>query len=144
MKKIVAVTAILFAMSNGTFAQENEANEHINVPNAVKTALHQKYPQATHVGWEKENGNYEANWGGKDHEANSVQFTPAGKFIEIVKEIPVSQLPSNVVSYVKSHYHTKVTEAGKVTDAKGKTSYEAEVHGKDVIFDANGNFVRSE
>jgi hypothetical protein len=144
MKKILGITAILFALSSTTFAQENEANEHINVPAAVKTALHEKYPQATKVGWEKENGNYEANWGGKDGEANSVQFTPSGNFIEIVEEIPVSQLPSNVSSYVKSHYHTTVSEAGKVTDAKGKTSYEAEVHGKDVIFDQNGNFVKSE
>ena len=144
MKKILGITAILFALSSTTFAQENEANEHINVPAVVKTALHKKYPQATKVGWEKENGNYEANWGGKDGEANSVQFTRSGNFIEIVKEIPVSQLPSNVISYVKNHYKTTVSEAGKVTDAKGKTSYEAEVHGKDVIFDENGNFVKSE
>ncbi len=144
MKKILGLAAIMFAVNTASFAQENEANEHINVPQVVKTALHKKYPQATKVGWEKENGNYEANWGGKDGEANSVQFTPSGTFIEIVKEIPVSQLPSNVISYVKNHYKATVKEAGKVTDAKGKTSYEAEVHGKDIIFDANGNFIKSE
>lgn len=144
MKKIIGITVILFALTKATFAQENEANENIKVPAAVNTALHKKYPQATKVGWEKENGNYEANWGGKDGEANSVQFTPSGSFIEIVKEIPVSQLPSNVTSYVKSHYHTAIKEADKVTDAKGNTSYEAEVHGKDVIFDENGNFIKSE
>jgi hypothetical protein len=144
MKKILGLTAILFALSSTAFAQENESNEHINVPSVVKTALKKKYPQATKVGWEKENGNYEGNWGGKDGEANSVQFTPSGTFIEIVKEIPVSQLPSNVISYVKSHYKANVTEAGKVTDAKGKTFYEAEVHGKDVVFDEKGNFVKSE
>jgi len=145
MKKFLGLTAILFAMSSATFAQENENNQHINVPVKVKTALKQKYPEAKNVGWEKENGNYEANWGGKSGEDNSVQFTPSGSFIEIVKAIPVSQLPSNVTTYVKQHYNgTKITEAGKVTDAAGKTSYEAEVKGKDVIFDANGNFVKSE
>jgi len=144
MKKILGLAAIMFAISSTTFAQENEAKENIHVPAAVKTALQKKYPQANHVGWEKENGNYEANWGGKDGEANSVQFTPSGNFIEIVEEIPVSQLPSNVTAYVKNHYHTAVNEAGKVTDAKGRTSYEAEVHGKDIIFDQDGNFVKSE
>ena len=145
MKKIIGLTAIIFAMSSATFAQENENNQHINVPVKVKTALRQKYPEAKNVGWEKENGNYEANWGGKSGEDNSVQFTPSGSFIEIVKTIPVSQLPANVTMYVKQHYNgAKITEAGKVTDAAGKTSYEAEVHGKDVIFDANGNFVKSE
>ena len=63
MKNILGLTAILFALSSTTFAQENEANENIHVPAAVKTALHKKYPQATKVGWEKENGNYEGQLG---------------------------------------------------------------------------------
>jgi len=145
MKNILGLTAILFALSSTTFAQENEANENIHVPAAVKTALHKKYPQATKVGWEKENGNFEANWGGKSGEDNSVQFTPSGNFIEIVKAIPVNQLPSNVAIYVKQHYHgAKITEAGKVTNAKGNLSYEAEVKGRDVIFDKDGKFVKAE
>src|SRR6185312_12206965 len=101
MKKIIGLTAILFALSSATFAQENENNEHINVPAKVRSALKQKYPEAKNVGWEKENGNYEANWGGKSGEDNSVQFTPSGNFIEIVKAIPVSQLPANTIAYIK-------------------------------------------
>lgn len=148
MKKIFSLAAILFAISSATFAQEKgEGHEKISVPSVVKTANMQKYPESKNykVTWEKENGNYEANWGGKDGEANSVQYTPAGSFIEIVKSISVNELPANVATYVKQHYKgAKITEAGKVTDAKGKTSYEAEVHGKDVIFDENGNFVKAE
>jgi len=146
MKNVLRLAAILIAMHVTVSAQEkDEMNEKINVPTAVKNALAKKYPEATHVTWEKENGNYEANWGGKSGEDNSVQFTPAGNFIEIVKAIPVSELPANISAYVKSHYKgAKITEAGKVTNAKGKLSYEAEVHGKDVIFDENGNFVKSE
>ncbi|MEP6683420.1 MAG: PepSY-like domain-containing protein [Parafilimonas sp.] len=146
MKKLLGLAAVLFIIHTGISAQEkDERNEKVNVPTAVKNALVKKYPEATHVTWEKENGNYEANWGGKSGEDNSVQFTPAGNFIEIVKAISVSELPANVSTYVKSHYNgAKITEAGKVTDAKGKLSYEAEVHGKDVIFDENGNFVKSE
>ena len=144
MKKIIGLTAILFALSGATFAQE-KGNGKIDVPAKVKSALKQKYPEAKNVAWEKEKGNYEANWGGKSGEDNSVQFTPAGTFIEIVKAIPVSQLPSNVASYVKQHYNdAKITEAGKVTDANGNLSYEAEVKGRDVIFDEKGNFVKAE
>ena len=146
-------TAILFALSTASFAQkENEKKEEkkesskkLNVPAAVKAALANKYPEATKVTWEKEKGNYEANWGGKSGEDNSVQFTPAGEFIEIVKAMPVSQLPPAVLAYVKAHYNgAKITEAGKVTDAKGKTTYEAEVNRKDVIFDEKGSFVKEE
>ena len=107
--------------------------------------MYKKYPEAKKVTWEKENGNYEANWGGKSGEDNSVQFTPAGNFIEIVKAIPVNELPATTIAYVKEHYKgSKITEAGKVTDAKGKISYEAEVKGKDIIFDENGKFVKAE
>ncbi|MEO7119470.1 MAG: PepSY-like domain-containing protein [Ginsengibacter sp.] len=148
MKKILSFAVILFALINISFAQQNEGgHERINVPAAVKDANMKKYPESKtfHITWEKENGNYEANWGGKDGEANSVQYTPTGNFIEIVKAIPVSELPQNVITYVNQHYKgTKITEAGKVTDAKGNTSYEAEIKGKDVIFDKEGNFVKAE
>lgn len=153
MKKVFGLAAVLLALSTATFAQEkNEKNEEqkemkskVNVPAAVKAALIKKYPNATKVTWEKENGNYEANWGGKSGEDNSVQFTPSGSFIEIVNAIPVSQLPKATLDYVKVHYKgAKITEAGKVTDANGKTSYEAQVNGKVILFDESGNFVKAE
>lgn len=50
-----------------------------------------------------------------------------------------------MVSYVKSHYKgASITEAMLVTDAKGKVTYEAEVHGKDIVFDQQGKFVKKE
>jgi|SRR6185312_8363979 len=116
-----------------------------DVPAVVKSALQKNYPQAKNVSWEKEKGNYEANWGGKSGEDNSVQFTPAGAFIEIVRAIPVTDLPKSAIDYIHKNYRgAKITEAGKVTDALGKLSYEAEVHGKDILFDENGNFLKHE
>jgi hypothetical protein len=146
MKKVFGAIMILLTLNTVTFAQEkDEMKNKITVPSSVKTALSKKYPNASKVTWEKENGNYEANWGGKSGEDNSVQFTPAGDFIEIVNAISVSQLPAPVITYVKEHYKgAKITEAGKVTDAKGKLSYEAEVNRKDIIFDEKGNFVKAE
>ena len=147
MKKLIGFTAILFAMTSATYAQEKEgSNDNITVPAVVKNANIKKYPESKnfHVTWEKEKGNYEANWGGKDGEANSVQYTPSGNFIEIVKAIPINELPANTIVYVKKHYQANITEAGKVTDAKGNMSYEAEVKGRDIIFDQNGNFLKAE
>lgn len=114
-----------------------------DVPAAVRSALLKKYPNATGVTWEKEKGNFEANWGGRSKEDNSVVFTPEGIFVELVVAIPISELPTGVTTYVKTHYPSaKITEAGKVTDALGRTSYEAEVKGKDLVFDEKGNFIR--
>jgi hypothetical protein len=116
-----------------------------DVPAPVQTAFAKKYQPTSKVSWEKEKGNYEANWGGRSGEDNSAQFTPAGKFVELVRSIPVSSLPSNAAVYTSAHYNgAKIKEAGHVTDAAGKHMYEAEIKGKDLIFDANGNFLRED
>jgi hypothetical protein len=116
-----------------------------DVPEVVKSALVKMYPDAKKVSWEKEKGNYEANWGGKSGEDNSAIFTPSGKFIEIVQAIPIDQLPTSIVPYVTKHYSgAKIKEAGKVTDASGKHMYEVEIKGKDLIFDEKGNFLKED
>src|SRR5476649_1368826 len=136
MKKTLLLAFMAIALSANLNAQDLKAKQ---VPTVVKAALAKKYPEATKVSWEKEKGNYEANWGGKSGEDNSVMFTPAGVFIEIVKAIKVSELPAAVAPYVKAHYKgVKIKEAGKVTDAAGKTTYEAEIKGGDLIFDEKG------
>lgn len=116
-----------------------------DVPQTVKDAFVKKYPDAKKVSWEKEKGNYEANWGGKSGEDNSVTFTPAAIFLEIVEAIPVNKLPSNVAPYVAKHYNNaKITEASKVTDASGKHMFEAGIKGKDLIFDGKGIFIKAD
>ena len=113
------------------------------VPAPVKTALQRNYPSASGVTWEKEKGNYEANWGGKSGEDNSVLFTPAGVFVEQVVAMQAAKLPPAVAEYVRAHYSgAKITEAWKVTDAEGQIRYEAEVKGKDLLFDEKGNFLK--
>ena len=113
------------------------------VPVAVKSALVAKFPDAKNVTWEKEKGNFEANWGGASKEDNSVLFTPGGSFVEMVVATPVANLPPAISAYVKEHYATsKITEAGKITWPDGRSGYEAEVKGKDLVFDEKGNFIR--
>ncbi|HLZ87636.1 MAG TPA: hypothetical protein VKQ52_10360, partial [Puia sp.] len=112
------------AISLATAAQNLKTND---VPAVVKAALVKQFPQASKVGWEKEKGNYEANWGGRSGEDHSVQFTPGGQFVEQVDAIAVKDLPSSIVSYVKNHYNTMIKEAGKRLDAKGAHTYEVEV-----------------
>ncbi|HEY4111410.1 PepSY-like domain-containing protein [Puia sp.] len=130
----------LVLTANQSFAQKVKSAD---VPAAVKSALTQKYPAASGVIWEKEKGNFEANWGGKSNEDNSVVFTPAGSFVEQVVAIRVTELPIAIAAYVKKNYPgAKITEAGKVTDAAGKIGYEAEVKGKDLVFDEAGNFIK--
>jgi hypothetical protein len=140
MKKNVLYALALAALAGNAMAQDIKAKE---VPAAVKEAFAKRYPNATKISWEKEKGNYEANWGGKSGEDTSVQFTPAGSFVEEVDAIAVSQLPAAVAPYIKAHYNgAKIKEAGKVTDAAGHHLFEAEIKGQDLLFDENGKFVK--
>ncbi|MDN5289285.1 MAG: hypothetical protein JWR38_5559 [Mucilaginibacter sp.] len=142
MKKIILSMLLVIVLIGVAHAQKVK---NTAVPTAAKAALLKKYPTATKATWEKEKGNYEANWGGKSGEDMSVQFTPDGTFIEQVVAIPVSELPAVVAVYIKQHYKgAKITEAGKVTDAKGVLTYEAEVKGKDLIFDEKGTFIKQD
>jgi hypothetical protein len=141
MRKQILVLGLSTMLTYAGFAQQL-ANKDIPAP--VKASFEKNYAQATKVTWEKEKGNYEANWGGKSGEDNSVLFSPSGNFIEIVTAMQVSNLPSSINLYVKAHYNgAKITEAGKVKDAKGKQSYEIEVNKKDLIFTEKGEFVKA-
>jgi hypothetical protein len=131
-------------LTGSVYAQDLKTAQ---VPAAVRAALTKKYPSAasTKVGWEKEKGNYEANWGGRSKEDSSVVFTPEAAFVEIVVAIPVAELPAGVPAYVKQHYpSSKIKEAGRVVDAAGVVSFEAEIKGKDLIFDGKGNFLKED
>ena len=141
MKKFLAFIAGTMFLFVVACAQDIKSSE---VPAGVKSALMKKYPDATKVSWEKENGNFEANWGGKSGEDNAAQFTPGGAFVEIEKAISVNELPASVKSYVNEHENgATIKEAARIIDASGKTSYEAEVKGKDLIFDENGNYLKT-
>jgi hypothetical protein len=140
MKKIILLTITTALLGTGVIAK---ATSSLEVPVVVKQSLTKKYPNATKVTWEKEKGNYEANWGGKSGEDTSVTFTPKGEFVEEVDAIPANQLPSAVFEYIKTNYKgAKVKEAGRVTNAAGKKMFEAEIKGKDLLFDESGKFIK--
>lgn len=139
MKKILSALAIVFLLNNNSFGQQRKPVNNIAVPATVKAAFIEKYPGASNVIWKRRVDNYEARWG-KEH---SVVFTPLGKFIEETVPIQVNQLPEEALKYIKMTYKTPVTAAGKVTDLQGKTSYVAQVKGRDLLFDRNGRFMKS-
>lgn len=142
MKKFIIVGLIQFAVVFCAGAKQLSENK---VPALVKEAFVKRYPEAKKVSWEKEKGNFEANWGGKSGEDTSTLFTPAGVFVEVVVAIPVAQLPATIAPYIKSHYNgAGIKEAGMVTDVAGLHFFEAEIKGKDLVFDAAGKFVKED
>lgn len=139
MKKILLIIT-LSLLSFVTFGQEVKEKE---VPQTVAKALHTKYPAAKSIKWEKEKNNYEASFDSNKTET-SILINSDGKIMETEVEIAATLLPKKATDYLKANFKKeKIKEAAKITDAKGKVTYEAEVKGKDILFDANGNFISS-
>lgn len=138
MKKSIISTVVL-AMLFLTACSQNAKKADVSA--AVQTAFTTQFAGAK-ADWEEEDGNYEAEFE-KDGKDMSAVFDKAGTLLETETEIPADQLPARALTYIKQHHaDAKVKEAAKITDAKGAITYEAEIKGKDLIFDATGNFVK--
>lgn len=134
-------TILLVAMFGVSFANAQKISAK-KVPTAVKTTLKKNYPNAKEIKWEKEKANYEAGFESKETEY-SVLIDVSGNILETEIEIKVDALPANAKEYVYKNYAgQKIKEATKITDNKGVVTYEAEIKGKDLIFDSNGNFIK--
>lgn len=111
-------------------------------PAAVKAAITKLYPTVKNVKFEKEAGDYEASFthNGKDI---SVVLDAQGNVKETETTIATSALPTAVRDYVARHHAgKKIKEAAEIVAAKGRKTFEAEVGGKDLIFDEKGAVIK--
>lgn len=113
----------------------------IDVPAAAKATLARLYPGAKSVKWSKEGGNYEAGLTRHGRKLSLV-INAKGQVLETEMTIAVSALPAFVRDYIAKHRPgINIKEAAEIVDAKGKKTYEAEVGGKDLIFDKKGQLI---
>ncbi|WP_199141670.1 hypothetical protein [Pedobacter sp. ASV12] len=135
MKKIAVLSLALGLAVSTSYAQKVNASK---VPAPVKAAFAKNHAGLTKVSWEMEKANFEAGFTLNGKETSEV-YTPQGVLLETEVEIKVSELPDAVKMKLKGQ---KVAEAAKITKADGKVVYEAEVKGKDLLFDAQGNSIK--
>jgi len=133
MKSIIIILVAALLCCNSAFAQQK--NE---VPASIKADFSKKYPAATEVKWEKEAGKYETSFM-LDRKEMSVLYNANGAVEETETKIAVSELPTKAKTYALSKGSIK--ETAKIVTANGGVKYEAEVKGKDLIFDDKGNFL---
>ncbi|MBT2619561.1 MULTISPECIES: PepSY-like domain-containing protein [Chryseobacterium] len=138
MKKLV----VLLTVIAGAVLIHAQKIQHKSVPVSVTSALQKQYPEAKKVKWEKEKDNYEAGFLSKGLE-QSVLFNASGNIIETEVPINVNALSASIKQFILKNYpNQKIKEAAKIKDSKGIITYEAEVNGKDLIFDNDGKFLR--
>lgn len=135
MKKyLLTVLVAMYASLSVSHAQA--------IPAVAKSSFTKLHPQATGVKWEKEEGGYEASFkeNGKDM---SVVMDAKGTLKETETDIAVAELPAAIRAYVaKQMPGKKIKEAAIIVDAAGTKMYEAEVGGKDLMFDVNGKLMK--
>ena len=137
-KKNILLFACIATIVFSVDAQKLDASK---VPDIVRASFTKHYPGITAI-WEKEGGKYEAGFK-KNRHIMSALFEPNGTMAEIETDIKITDLPAKVLAYVKEHYKGKTIKEGAViTKADGTINFEAEVAGKDIVFDANGNFLK--
>ncbi len=140
MKKLTIVVASVVTGLTA-YTQKIEATK---LPEPVKTSFAKMYPEATNAKWEMEKGSYEVEFKQSGSSMSSL-FKPDGTMTESEIDIKITDLPQAALSYVKEHYKGKqIKEAAKITKASGEINYEAEVEGKDLIFDTKGIFLKAE
>ncbi|PLK44938.1 PepSY-like domain-containing protein [Emticicia sp. TH156] len=133
-RNTASLTTLAIALSTVVFAQRLAADK---VPAAIKQAFAKAYPTAKAVKWDKEGKDYEASFEQGEDEL-SVVFDEKGQVLETEKEIKFSELPAAVQQALKGK---KVKEAAIIMKG-GKTMYEAEVGGKDLMFDSEGKPIK--
>jgi len=133
MKKLILTSALFASMLS--FGQKE-------IPTNIKEAVYKTFPNAQNVGWEIENGNYEAKFTDGDYQ-RSLLFNKDAKVLETETKISVVDLPVRIVQYVTTAYKgLKISEAARIIDSSGVVTFEAEVNGKDLIFNDEGAFLR--
>ena len=135
--KTIMVSALLLGMCLSGLAQKD-------APEAAKKNFASLYPKVTNVKWGKEGVNYEAEF--KDGTVpTSLLYDAKGTLLETEVGLNVTQLPQAVRDYIaKNLAGSKIKEAAMIKTAKGETKYEAEISGKDYLFDASGKLLSVE
>lgn len=138
MKKL----AILLTLSTGAVLMNAQKVQQKDVPVSVQKSFQKKFPNSKEVKWGKEKDNYEAGFKVKGTET-SVVINSSGNILETETEINSNALSASIKEYIAKNYpNQKIKEAAKITDTKGMITYEAEVNGKDLIFDSKGKFLK--
>ncbi|NLR82426.1 PepSY-like domain-containing protein [Chitinophaga eiseniae] len=136
MKHYLMFGCLLLSMP--AFAQKISESK---VPAAVKAAFSSKFPAATGVKWEMEQKNYEAGFK-ENHQHISAVFDTKGTWMETETPIPATDLPEAARKYIARHYKgIRMKETARIEKADGTVNYEAEISGKDIIFDSKGTLL---
>jgi hypothetical protein len=139
MKKVIFLNLALGCLL-GAYAQPINSGK---VPSIVMQGFKKVHPNVSAT-WEWEDANYEANFR-EGNKSMSCVLDKQGTIIETETMIGLSELPPKARTYVEKNYKgKKVKEVSKIEKAGGQINYEVVMMGRELLFDAAGNFIQVE
>lgn len=127
MKNLFLILSVMIIFSLNTACQSKQ-----EVPETVKKAFSQKFPDATKVKWDMENSDeWEAEFklNGKEYSAN---FNMAGKWLETEFEVEMKDLPEAVKTTLKKEFDGFKIEEMEMSETSGGNVYEFEIEKGDL------------
>ncbi len=140
MKNLIVVVALVFA----AVTISAQTKKEVKVTDKAKACFSKHYPNVKEVKWGKEGSTeFEAEFK-QNGEVISVVIDAEGNLKETETDIAKSELPKGVEEYVAKNYQGwSITEAAKIVDSKGKTTFEAQISkgkvNRDLTFTKDGN-----
>ncbi len=127
-------------------AQDLSEND---VPNAVRSAFSQEFPETSQAEWEMEKGNYKVEFNTTNNFENEVWYDASGKFIRSERQVFANDLPMDVLSKIRTEYRDYSMDDVKEVVVNGKKSYKLELSARKsdkeikLHFDEQGNILKS-
>ncbi len=143
MKKIILVLLICL-ISSLAFTQKMQSTAQ--VPSKIESAFKKMYPKAIIQKWNDESPIWEVKYV-NGAEKGAVSFNADAKVVEMELVIQEGQLPANrsIQKYITRFYpKEQIKGFEKITKANGTVTYEIQIEGKELVFDAKGNFKEEE
>jgi len=134
---------LMLCLTVATISVSAQKVSESKVPEVVKAVFTKGYP-GTAGKWVKEDGNYEVSFD-KDTKKMTLVIAPAGSLVQTEYAITSAELPKGAVDYLAVHAKgVKLDEMAHILKPNGEIQYEAEVKGKDILFDKDGKFLSKE
>ncbi len=132
---------ILLSLVLVSAACQNSQNKG-DAPEKIKKAFVKMHPEATILKWVDESPIWEAKYK-EGQEKGAVSFDQEGVVTETELVIEEAQLPNLQIiqGYIRTNFpKEKAQQYEKVTRADGTVTYEIQITGKELVFDASGTF----
>jgi hypothetical protein len=124
--KYFSIALVLLAFGLLTSSCSKDTLSAGIVPQVVKDAFAKEYPDVKNAKWGMEGDNYSAEFKINKFETDAI-YNAQGLLVATESEIPVSELPANIVSYIGENYAGSSIEEAERRNEGEAVSYEVEV-----------------